>query len=154
MSPDGAPKEVFFYHLERSGVEEALPELLEKTLERGKRALVTCADPALLDRLDERLWTWRPESFLAHGRAGQADAARQPILLAEAAANENGAQFLFALDEPAADLSRYERCVILFSSDDEAAVARSRVLWKTYKAGGAAVTYHQQTEEGRWVRRA
>ena len=81
MSPEAVPREALFYHLERSGVEDALPELLEKTLERGKRALVLSGDPALLDRLDDRLWSWRPESFLAHGRGGTPDAARQPILL-------------------------------------------------------------------------
>ncbi len=143
-----------FYHLERSGVEDALPELLDKTLERGKRAMVTSRDPALLDRLDDRLWSWRPESFLAHGRGGAPDASRQPILLTSGEENENGAEFLFALDEPPARLERYERCVILFSSEDEAAVARSRTLWKTYKAAGAVVAYHQQTDEGRWTRRA
>ena len=32
--------EVWFYHLERTGLEQALPELLNKTLARGWRALV------------------------------------------------------------------------------------------------------------------
>ncbi|MED5396188.1 MAG: DNA polymerase III subunit chi, partial [Pseudomonadota bacterium] len=32
--------EIAFYHLERSPLERALPKLLEKTLEAGKRALV------------------------------------------------------------------------------------------------------------------
>ena len=32
--------EVWFYHLERTGLEQALPELLEKTLQRGWKAVV------------------------------------------------------------------------------------------------------------------
>ena len=46
-----------------------LPGLLEKTLERGWRALVRADDATLLDDIDAKLWTWRDESFLAHGRA-------------------------------------------------------------------------------------
>ena len=34
-----APCEVWFYHLEQTGLEQALPELLEKTLQRGWRAI-------------------------------------------------------------------------------------------------------------------
>ena len=146
--PD-APREAMFYHLERSGVEDALPELLEKTLERGKRALVRSTDSILLGRLDERLWSWREESFLAHGFAGEPAAARQPILLTTGDENENGADFLFMLDEPPAALERFERCVLMFSGDDEAGLTRARSLWKQWKTSGASVAYHQQTEEGR-----
>ena len=32
--------EVLFYHLQKQGLEEALPGLLERTLERGWRAVV------------------------------------------------------------------------------------------------------------------
>jgi DNA polymerase-3 subunit chi len=32
--------EVWFYHLERTGLDQALPELLEKALARGWRTLV------------------------------------------------------------------------------------------------------------------
>ena len=37
--PD-SPCEVWFYHLERTSLDQALPELLEKTLARGWKALV------------------------------------------------------------------------------------------------------------------
>ena len=147
-------REAMFYHLERSGVEDALPELLEKTLERGKRALVRSTDADLLGRLDERLWSWREESFLAHGLSGEPMSPRQPILLTTGEENENGADFLFVLDEPPAGLERFERCVLMFSGNDEAGLNRARGLWKSWKSAGATVAYHQQTEEGRWARRA
>ena len=89
--------EIWFYHLERSTLEQVLPGLMEKTRERGWRALVRAADPALLDDIDERLWTYRDDSFLAHGRDGGPEAARQPILLTEGVENPNAAQALFIL---------------------------------------------------------
>jgi 1-deoxy-D-xylulose-5-phosphate synthase len=41
--------EIWFYHLERSGLEQVLPGLLEKTREKGWRALVRVATPERLE---------------------------------------------------------------------------------------------------------
>ena len=39
------PCEVWFYHLERTALDQALPELLEKTLAKGWKALVRTTAP-------------------------------------------------------------------------------------------------------------
>ena len=98
--------EVWFYHLERASLEQVLPELLEKTLARGWRALVRTGDAEQRARLDAWLWTFRDESFLPHGIAGEATADRQPILLTGGEENVNGAQALFVLDEAPADIGK------------------------------------------------
>ncbi|HYP56997.1 MAG TPA: DNA polymerase III subunit chi, partial [Beijerinckia sp.] len=61
--------EVWFYHLLRQPLERVLPNLLEKSLERGWRAVVQTVSEERLDALDELLWTYSEPSFLAHGRA-------------------------------------------------------------------------------------
>ena len=149
-----APTEAWFYHLEQGSVDEALPELLEKTMARGWRAVVRSTDAALLEHLDAWLWTYRDDSFLAHGRAGEANAARQPILLTGGEARENAAEALFVLDEPPGDLSAYERCIVLFQGADEIALARARRLWSSYKAAGSTVAYWKQQETRGWSRQA
>ena len=58
--------ELWFYHLERSELERALPPLLEKCLQRGWRALVRGGATERLDALDAILWTFRDDSFLPH----------------------------------------------------------------------------------------
>ena len=63
--------EVWFYHLERTGLDQALPELLEKTLARGWKALVRTPEPQRIEHLDGWLWSYRDESFLPHGPAGE-----------------------------------------------------------------------------------
>lgn len=73
---EAAGPEIWFYHLERSSLEQVLPELLDRTLKRGWRALVKVADAHRLEDVDEGLWMWRDESFLAHGRADQPHAER------------------------------------------------------------------------------
>ena len=75
--------DLWFYHLERSSLDEVLPELLEKTLARGWRALVRSPDAKRREAIDQLLWTWRDDSFLPHGQVEAGSPERQPVLIAE-----------------------------------------------------------------------
>lgn len=147
--------ELWFYHLERSELEHALPPLLEKCLQRGWRAIVRGGVEERLDALDAVLWTFREESFLPHGRDGQGDPARQPILLTTGGGNPNGAKALFLVDgaEPG-DLTGYERACLLFDGRDEAALAAARTQWKHAKDAGIAASYWQEKARGKWEKQA
>ncbi len=59
--------EVLFYHLTESKLEDALPPLLEKSVERGWTVAVQTRDPERRDALDAHLWVYRDDSFLPHG---------------------------------------------------------------------------------------
>ena len=147
--------EIWFYHLERSTLEQVLPGLLEKTRERGWRALVRSSSPGLIDDLDERLWSWRDEAFLAHGRASEPHAERQPILLTQSLENPNVAQALFIVDDAQlGDTEGYDRCFIIFDGRNETALTGARERWKTLKAAGANLAYWKQSPEGRWEKAA
>ena len=151
---DAGP-EIWFYHLERSTLSQVLPGLLEKTRERGWRALVRASESGLLDEIDERLWTYRDDSFLAHGRADDPAVDRQPILLTASSENPNGAQALFIVDgSELGDTKGFDRCFIIFDGRDEAALAGARVRWKALKAQGAALAYWKQSQEGGWEKAA
>ncbi|AYV47890.1 DNA polymerase III subunit chi [Caulobacter flavus] len=149
-----APCEIWFYHLERSSAEQVLPELLEKTLGRGWKALVRGGDPARINALDAHLWTFRDDSFLPHGLAEEPLAERQPVLLSTALDNPNGGDALFLLDgaEPG-DLSGFARCILLFDGRDEEALRLARGRWKAFKGAGHPVSYWQQAERG-WEKKA
>jgi DNA polymerase-3 subunit chi len=146
--------EVWFYHLERTGLEQALPELLEKTLQRGWKALVRVREPDRLQHLDGWLWTYRDDSFLPHAPDDEAGAARQPILLTTGFENANGADALFLVDgaEPG-ELGGFERCVVLFDGADEAQLAVARAQWSAVKATGVSVSYWKQPARG-WEKQA
>lgn len=147
--------EIWFYHLERSTLGQVLPGLLEKTRERGWRAVVRAADARLLDEIDERLWTYRDDSFLAHGRSADPNADRQPILLTESLENPNAAQALFIVDgAELGDTETLERCFIIFDGRDEASLGGARARWKTLKDAGADLAYWKQSPEGRWEKAA
>ncbi|MDX2233757.1 MAG: DNA polymerase III subunit chi [Hyphomonadaceae bacterium] len=146
---------LWFYHLERSPLEAALPPLLEKCLQRGWRAVVRGALAERLDMLDQALWTWRDDSFLPHGVEGRDPPERQPVLLTTSAAVANGARALFLVDgaEPG-DVSAFERACVLFDGRDAAALAHARTQWKTAKDSGIEITYWKETAAGRWEKQA
>ena len=147
--------EVWFYQLGETGLDRALPELLEKTLAKRWRAVVRATSQERVEHLDGWLWTWRDDSFLPHAVDGQPDVERQPVVLTTGKGNPNRAEALFLVDgaEPG-DLEGYERCVILFDGADEAAMAQARERWKTLKRGGAAVSYWKQSGRGGWEKQA
>ena len=143
--------DVWFYHLERTSLDQALPELLEKTLARGWRALVRSSAAERVDHLDGWLWSYRDDAFLPHGRADEPQAERQPVLITSAMENANGANALFLLDgAEAGDLAGFERCVLMFDGRDEAALAKARAAWKDAKAAGHDVTYRKESPSGKF----
>ncbi|MBZ9861493.1 DNA polymerase III subunit chi [Mesorhizobium sp. CA12] len=147
--------DILFYHLTESTLEEALPGLLERSVERGWRAVVQTGTEDRRDALDQHLWIFRDDSFLAHATDREAYPAEQPILLTTGEGNQNAAQIRFLVDGATPpDLSGYERAVFLFDGHDAAQVEAARGHWKTMKEAGHAVTYWQQTQDRRWERKA
>jgi DNA polymerase-3 subunit chi len=146
--------EVRFYHLTRQPLEEALPALLEKARERGHRIVVQAGSEARVKALDGLLWTYKPESFLAHGSAASGSAADQPIWLTAAEECPNRADVLILVDGATADPAPYTLCCEIFDGADDDAVAAARKRWTACKAAGHAITYWQQGERGGWEKRA
>ena len=147
--------EVFFYHLERHPLERVLPGLLERTLERGWRAVVQAGSPERLAALDSHLWTYRDESFLPHGTAKDGPPALQPIVLSLEEHNPNDAGVRFLVDGATLDrFAGYTRVLVIFDGADQAAVEAARGLWTKARGQGCAATYWQQTEAGGWEKRA
>jgi DNA polymerase-3 subunit chi len=146
--------EIGFYHLLRTGPDQALPQLLGRTLAIGQRAAVVCGSEERVAALDAALWLCPDPDWLPHGTAASGDADLQPIWLATDDAAPNGARFLFLLDNASsARLAAFDRVFDLFDGRDEAAVAAARRRWAAAKAEGHTLTYWQQTARG-WERKA
>ena len=148
--------EILFYQLRKQPLEQVLPALLEKSLERGWRVAVQVASEERLEALDSHLWTYREEGFLPHGTDRESEAAAQPILLTLGSDNRNGADVRFLLDGAAmpAEVAAYRRIVLMFDGEDDEAVAAARVHWTQAKTQGFEATYWQADENGRWTKKA
>ena len=147
--------EVLFYHLTESKLEDALPPLVDKSVERGWRVAIQLKEPARRDALDAHLWTYRDDSFLPHGTDEGELAESQPVLLTVTGDNANQATVRFIVDgaePPQAD--PYERIVFMFDGYDQEQLEGARAQWKKLKGEGHNLTYWQQTPEGRWEKKA
>ncbi len=151
--------DILFYHLQRQPLERVLPLLLEKTLERGWKAVIRCGSAEGVAMLDDALWTWRDVSFLPHATHVEGQGENQPIYLTLQNEHPNDAEVLFLvdgamLDDTTLDNAPYTRIVLMFDGNDDAQVSQARASWKDVSARNLTATYWQQDENDRWVKKA
>lgn len=143
--------EVRFYHLTRKSLEQVLPELLEKTVARGLRAVVMAGSAERVEALTQYLWTYNPNNFLPHGNAKDGNPEMQPIWLTPLDERPNGANVLFLTDGAHSEsIGDYQRVCEIFDGTNENAVASARQRWAEYKSAGHDLSYWQQSDRG-WV---
>ena len=146
--------ETLFYHLERRALEDVLPGLVEKSLQRGWRAAIKTDSSERSDALDTLLWTYDDQSFLAHAQAGDGEGGGQPVLITVEEGNPSAAQIFFyvggAMPGDWAGLSGLARVVLLFDGRNDEALAKARGAWKEAKAAGHDVTYWKETPAGKF----
>ena len=138
-------------------LEAVLPTLLEKSLERGWRAVVQAtsrraargARRPSLDLLRRKLPPARDRQGAGRGRAaGRADACRRATRTAPRSASLSRAR-----------RSRRRSAATSASSSSSTATTRTalaaaRADWKSVKAAGHDATYWQQDARGRWEKKA
>jgi DNA polymerase III subunit chi len=143
-----------FHHLERRRVDQALPPLLERAYDEGKRLIVRAPSQELVEALNDRLWTYDDASFLPHGAAGDGDPMSQPTFLTTKVENPNAATMLVLLAgaETSPDDDAFEPVVRLFDGRDGEAVAEARREWKRLQDEGRLLSYWREGEDGGWER--
>jgi DNA polymerase-3 subunit chi len=145
--------QVDFYHLTRTPLDRALPRIAERIVENGGRLLIVAEGDAAQARLDQLLWSYAPESFLPHGRAGGEDDARQPVLIAGSPEAANGARNIALADgvwrEEALGFDR------AFHFFDEDRIAEARAAWKGLAdREDVERRYWKQNDAGKWEQAA
>lgn len=148
--------EILFYHLTERTLEQVLPGLVEKSLERNWKVVVHAGSSERLEVLDGVLWTYRDDAFLPHGRERDGTEGLQPVWLTVDEDNPNKASIRFLVDGASVDTTDgYERLVYMFDGHDNASVEHARSRWKFHKdKGGAEQTYWQQKPNGGWEKKA
>jgi DNA polymerase III subunit chi len=148
--------EILFYHLQKVGLEQVLPTLLEKTLERGWKAVVRASSEERLKALDDHLWSYKDDVFLPHCVDDIKDEVEHaPIILSLQDIRYNEAEVIFIVD--GADMPStdgWKRAVLMFDGNDPDALTKARATWKQLKVDGVEATYWRQNDEGRWEKMA
>lgn len=141
--------QVDFYQLSRDPVDQVLPAIAARVLALGERLLVVGQDGPQLDRISAGLWAGPPESFLAHGRAGEGRDSIQPVLLASNCVAANGARHIALVDGLwREEALAFERAFYFF---DASTIEDARDNWRALaKREGVSPRFWRQ--DGRkWV---
>lgn len=143
--------DVRFYHLQSKRLEQALPEIVAKALEKQYRIVVRAGSRERVEALDGVLWTYDPATFLPHGYIKDGTENDQPVWLTTEDENPNGANVLILTDGASQDdVGSFKLCCEIFDGNDEQAVAAARGRWKIYKEQGHTTSYFQQDDAGKW----
>ncbi len=149
--------EIRFYHLQRQHQNDVMPSILSKALERGFRVVVKMPNEMELKKINDYLWTFRPDSFLAHGSAKEGNPERQPVWLTCEDDIPNKANLLIIAQgtaPPPTLPEGIELCCEMIDGNSPESVKNAREHWKSYKSSGYEVTYWQQDERGAWNKKA
>ena len=140
--------QVDFYQLTRDPAEKVLPPIAQRVLDSGGRFLVV-GDSEQLDVISAALWNAKPDSFLAHAKAGQGDDAHQPILLSSEPAAANLAKFIAIADGIWRDEAlEFDRAFYLFPPD---ATDSARTAWRALGDKDGVERRYWKQDGGRWV---
>lgn len=133
-----------FYHLTRVPLEKVLPSIAERVLASGERLVIVAEDDKILTRIDALLWSYKPESFLPHGRGED-----QPILLT-ADAGDAAAQNIALIDGQWRDGAlTFARAFYFFDSQS---IDSARTAWRALAdKGDVERHYWKQDDAGKWI---
>ncbi|KUR80337.1 DNA polymerase III subunit chi [Novosphingobium sp. Fuku2-ISO-50] len=138
---------VDFYQLTRDPAELVVPLLARSTLGAGERLLVVSDDPAQLGRISAALWQRVADSFLAHGYAGGAHDARQPILLGAETQAANGARYCVLADGQWRETEGMERVFLLFPPER---IDDARRTWRLLGQREGVERRYWRQDGGKW----
>jgi DNA polymerase-3 subunit chi len=147
--------EVYFYHLTRSPLEVALPQLLTRALAAGWRVAVRGRDAGRLALLDEALWLGAEDGFLPHGLEGGPQDADQPVLLTASPQLPPDVACVMAIEGAgvtASEAALLQRVCILFDGNDPDALTLARQQWREVTGAGLGAQYWSE-EGGRWEKK-
>lgn len=146
--------EIRFYHLTTKPLERALPEILAKTYERGMKTVVKLGSQERIEAMDAILWTFDPASFIPHSYIRDGNEAEQPIWFTLNDDNPNQATTLILADGASSSkVADYSLCCEVFDGNDDDVVTAARARWKDYTAAGHELSYFQQDDQGKWVKK-
>ena len=146
--------EISFYHLTAQPLNIALPKLLSKVRSANMKVVVKVRNLEDMNDIDQVLWTYEAESFLAHDTLKSKYQKDQPIYITTDEENPAIADVLVLTDgSTSEDMESYKRVLDIFDGNNSSALDAARERWSKYKNDGYVISYFQQTESGGWVKK-
>lgn len=107
--------------------------LLEKAWLRGHRVFVYCRNQQEAEHLDERLWTFRDDSFVPHNLQGEGPEPPPAVQIGYQEPRGFNDILLNLSDDIPSFYTRFRRVMELVSADEEAK-ENSRIRYRDYRS--------------------
>lgn len=138
-----------FYVLSDSNTSSLLEltcKLAEKACNSGEKVFIYSMQRALLETLDERLWDFRPMSFIAHRLLPETDLMssedNDPLLLSSSEPGIDRSLLINLDNTVPAFFSRFERTLEVVNSDPDVQAA-GRERYRFYNERGYPLKHHK-----------
>jgi len=145
--------EISFYQLTKTPLNKALPQLLEKILSSGNRAVLIAKKEENLKDIDTFLWSYSTIRVVPHGTKEDGYSEEQPVYLTLNEENPNNSDVLVMTggSEPNF-IKSFSRCLDIFDGNNEEELSMARERWKKYSNSNEDLTlsYWKQNEKGSW----
>lgn len=146
--------DIRFYHMEQSTLDQVLPAITTKAFQSGKRVMIRVPEKSEAMRLSDLLWSFHPNIFLPHGVEGDKYTDKQPVWITSETSNDNKAEILILTHGCTAEnIVDFDMVCEMLDGRVESQIKDARTRWKTYKVDNHELTYWQQGDNGKWVKK-
>ena len=146
--------QVIFYSSAPLQVENTLFALIEKSIEKGYKSLLLFLDKEKCSMIDEKLWTYKQNSFLPHLSeddeiSGEVDI---PIYLSTKNENPYEAELLFSIDGFLPDnINNFERVVIIVDTNDKILLEKYKKYYLDINKDFEDIVFYKSDDNGKWI---
>jgi len=121
-------------------------EIAEENYARGSRVQIIALDQEQAERLDDLLWTFKPDTFIPHGLwVGSPDEPAQPVVITTRKEAVEGMDSLLIMGYGEVDLvSQFSHAFHLVVVDNEDRLDGSRRYWTLLKDAGFSLRHQSR----------
>ena len=138
--------EVLFVEVAQSRMETRACEIAERTYVRGDKLQIIAGDQQQATRLDDLLWTFRPDSFVPHRFSrGEKDEVTSPVVITIDEEKIPGFEFLLMLNYcPVEIVEQFSQVTHLVVVDNQERLEASRHYWAQLKEAGFVLRHQKR----------
>ena len=146
--------EIIFYSSAPLQVENTLFTLIEKSYEKGYKSLLLFQDKEKCSVIDEKLWTYKQNSFLPHLSKDEkfSDEIDIPIYLSTKNENPYKAELLFSIDGFLPDhINNFERVIIIIDANDKILLEKYKKYYLDINKDFEDIVFYKSDDNGKWT---
>ncbi len=138
--------EVIFVEVTASRMEMRACEIAEHTYAKGERLQIIAIDEEQAARLDDLLWTYKPDNFVPHGLWKSMDnESAQPVVITTRKERVPGIASLLTMDYcPVEMVRQFSKVIHVVVVDNQERLEASRRYWTLLKDAGFSLRHQKR----------